>query len=433
MEKNIVVSIDAPVAGNYDIVVCGGGPAGFIAAVTAARTGAKTALVERYGFLGGMATAGLIAPISRFNLRGRRVIGGIPWEFVERMKELGGALEENPPGNISFEPEIYKLVAQRMVLEAGVTLYLHSDLVSCRCQDGVISHVILHTKSGFRALGAKYVVDCTGDGDLAWMAGVPMQPAGEHLQPASLIFLLGGVDTKNLPLAHHNLEDINMHDLDMQKILHKLEDTENVPLFGGPWYCSIVEEGYLLVNMTRIEVDMTDSLEATRAECILHEDVFQLVKLLKQHVPAFRNAFLISTAPQTGVRETRRIAGCHTLTGEEYLTGVNFPDSVSRGCHPIDIHHTGDTGQRCSFMEQAGYIPYRSLIAPGYPNLLVGGRCFSADSVSSASVRVQASVMGLGQAAGAAAALCVQDGCDVKDVDTAKLRKHLAALGAILD
>lgn len=433
MEKNIAVSMQVPVADNYDVVVCGGGPAGFIAAVTAARGGAAVALVEQYGFLGGMATAGLVAPISRFHLKGRRVIGGIPWEFVERMMELRGALDEKPTGNITFEPEIYKLVAQRMVLEAGVTLYLHSHLTGCRCEDGRISHIIMHTKKGYQAIGARYVIDCTGDADLALTAGVPMQPAGTRLQPASLIFLLGGVDTTKLPLAHHNLEDINMHDLEIKEVLHKLEETEPVPLFGGPWYCSIVEEGYLLMNMTRAEADMTDNIEATRAECTLHEDVFRLFELLKKHVPAFKDAFLISTAPQTGVRETRRILGAHTLTGEEYLSGRKFEDSVSRGCHPVDIHHTGDTGQRCSFLEYAGYVPYRSLIVPGYLNLLVAGRCFSADEVASASVRVQASVMGMGQAAGAGAAICAQDDCMVADVDIEKLQKHLIVLGTVLD
>ncbi len=430
---NVTISVNAPVTAEYDVVVCGGGPAGFIAAIAAARGGAKTALVEQYGFLGGMATAGMVSPISRFNFDGRRVIGGIPWEFVERMEKEGGALEENPPGNISYVPEIYKLTAQRMVLESGVTLYLHSYLTGCVCENGKVSHIVLHTKKGAQALAAKYVIDCTGDADLAWMAGVPMQPTDGRFQPASLCFCIGGVDTTKMPLAHHNLDKENMHDLELQKILHDLEKTEDVPMFGGPWYCSIVEEGYLVVNMTRIEVDMTDNLEATKAECVLHENVHQMVKLLREHVPAFKNAFLISTATQTGVRETRRIKGVHTLTGEEYLEGIDFPDAISRGCHPVDIHHGEDTGQRCQFLKHAAYVPYRTLIAPGFPNLLVAGRCFSADAVASASVRVQASVMGLGQAAGVSAALCLRDGRSVSDVDVKELREKLIGMGAVLD
>lgn len=432
MEK-VSLSVQAPVVAEYDVVVCGGGPSGFIAAIAAARGGAKVALVEQYGFLGGMATAGMVMPISRFNFGGRRVIGGIPWEFVERLKAMDGALEENPPGNISFVPEKYKLVAQRMVLEAGVTLYLHSYLTGCVCENGKVSHVVLHTKRGAQAIGAKYFIDCTGDADLAYMAEVPMQPASERLQPNSLCFCIGGVDTTKFPLAHHNLDTENLHDLDLQKTLHDLEKTEDVPLFGGPWYCSIVEEGYLVVNMTRAQADMTDNVQATQAECTLREDVYKLVELLRKYVPTFKDAFLISTATQVGVRETRRIKGVHTLTGEEYLEGVDFPDAISRGCHPIDIHHPGDTGQHCQFLKKAAYIPYRSLIAPDFPNLLVAGRCFSADAVSSASVRVQASVMGLGQAAGVSAAMCVAADCSVADVDTQKLREKLVEMGAVLD
>src|SRR5690606_35912685 len=143
------------------------------------------------------------------------------------------------------------------------------------------------------------------------------------------------------------------------------------------------------------------------------EDVFTFVDLLTKNVQAFKNAYLIMTAPQTGTRETRRIKGVHTLTGEEYIAAQDFPDTVSRGCHPVDIHSSSSNNQRCEFLKDAAFVPYRCLIAPGFPNLIVGGRAFSADGISSASVRVQASVMGLGQAAGAAAALCVSSGADV--------------------
>ena len=200
---------EVPVVGSYDVVVCGGGPAGLIAAIAAARGGARTALVARYGFLGGMATAGLVAPISVFNYNGRRIVGGIPWEFVERLAGIGGAEEEKPLGNITFSPEKYKLVAQRMLLEAGVTLYFHSYLTGCRTEEGRISHVVIENKNGAEALVARYFIDATGDADLALRAGVPMQPAGTTLQPASLIFMLGGVDTDALPMLRHSRQGVN--------------------------------------------------------------------------------------------------------------------------------------------------------------------------------------------------------------------------------
>ncbi len=432
-ERNI------PVVGNYDVVVCGGGPGGIMAALAAARGGAKTCLIERYGFLGGMATAGLVAPISVFNYNGRRIIDGLPWEFIERLTEIGGAREEKPLGNITFSPEKYKLLAQRMLKEAGVDIFFHSYITGTRTTEEKdsktkIEYVIIDNKNGAEAIGGKYFIDATGDSDLAWMSGVPMQPIKGELQPASLIFMLSGVDTDALPMIRHSQQGVNYHDLAIRDIFTKLreEDTEDVPMFGGPWYCGILADGIVLVNMTRHFADMTDNRVAGEIECLLRENAHKYTELLRKYIPAFKNAELIATAPMTGIRETRRILGAHTLTGEEYLEAMNFPDSVARGCHPVDIHSANSTNQRCQFMKDAGYVPYRSLYAPSYPNLLVAGRNFSADEVASASLRVQASVMGLGQAAGTAAAMASKAGICVDKVNTEELRKRLIEIGANL-
>ncbi len=423
---------EVPVIAEYDVVVCGGGPSGFIAAIAAARGGARTALIERYGFLGGMATASLVAPISVFNYNERRIIDGLPWEFIERLIEIGGAREEKPLGNITFSPEKYKLIAQRMVLEAGVDLYFHSYLTGCKKEDNRITHVIIDNKNGTEAIAAKYFIDCTGDADLSYQAGVPMQPMRSELQPATLIFMLGGIDTDSLPMIRHNEQGVNYHDINMRQILEEVGAKTKLPMFGGPWYCGVLDNGLILVNMTRTYANMADNRQATRTECLLREDVFTFLDLMKENIPAFKDAFLVLTAPQTGTRETRRIKGVHTLTGEEYIEATDFPDAISRGCHPVDIHSSDSNNQVCRFLKDAAFVPYRCLIAPGFPNLLVGGRAFSADGVSSASVRVQASVMGLGQAAGAAAALCVQSGTDVAAVDISKLRETLVSYGANL-
>ena len=157
----------APLAGKYDVVVIGGGPAGFIAAISAARQGARTALVEKYGFLGGMATAGYVAPISVFAKDNELVIGGIPWEFVKRLESMGGAFIEWPKANIDFDIELYKLCCQRMVLEAGVELYMHSSLVGCEMDGKTVSSIIIENKNGLETLEAGRYIDCTGDADLA--------------------------------------------------------------------------------------------------------------------------------------------------------------------------------------------------------------------------------------------------------------------------
>jgi len=423
---------EVPVVAQYDVVVCGGGPSGFIAAIAAARGGARTALIERYGFLGGMATAALVAPISVFNYNGRRVIDGIPWEFIERLIDIDGAREEKPLGNITFSPEKYKLIAQRMVLEAGVSLYFHSYLTGCKKSGNRLTHIFIENKNGTEAIAAKYFIDCTGDADLAFQSGVPMQSLSTELQPATLIFMLGGVNTDLLPKIRHSQQGVNYHDLDMRRVLEEQGKKEKLPQFGGPWYCGVLENGLVLVNITRTHADMADNRQSTNAECLLREDVFTFVKFLKQNIAAFKEVYLVNTAPQAGTRETRRIKGVYTLKGEEYIEAFNFPDAISRGCHPVDIHSSKSNNQRCEFLKDAAFIPYRSLIAPGFPNLLVGGRALSADGVSSASVRVQASVMGLGQAVGVAAALCARSGLDVSEVDIAELRKVLISYGANL-
>lgn len=430
IEKNI------PVVGRYDVVVCGGGPAGFIAAIAAARKGASVALVEQYGFLGGMATTSYVAPLSVFTYKGRKVIGGIPWEFIERLEELGGGLIEKPLGNVAFDPELYKLLCQRMVLEAGVKLYLHSYLSGCICGDGRISQVIIENKSGSQALEAAVFIDCTGDADLAYMAGVPMQDkSGRPLQPMSSYFILNGVDTDS-PMVreamHHNKQGENCYCLPMRKKMLELQEELDIPDFGGPWYCTTLHDGCVAVNVTRVSADACDAEQLSAAECSLREDCFRMAGIFRKLFPEFRNCYVASVAVNGGVRETRNIKGMHVISAQEYLNAFHYEDSISRGAHPIDIHASKGASQSVTFLEEPAYVPYRALIAEGFPNLLVAGRCLSADRVAFASLRVQASCMGSGQAAGVAAALASASGVAVQDVDVPALVAELKNMGAQL-
>ncbi|MBQ1201621.1 MAG: FAD-dependent oxidoreductase [Alistipes sp.] len=435
--KNITVSKSVPVVGSYDVVVCGAGPAGVIAAIAAAREGASVALVERFGFLGGMATAGLVMPLSVFIYQNKRVIGGIPWEFIERLEAMGGGYIEKPLGNVAFDPELYKLCMQRMVLEAGVTLYMNSYLTGTVVgTEGTVECVVIENKSGAEALEAKVFIDCTGDADLAAMAGVEMQPMnGEPLQPLSTYFILAGVDTSSPLIAeamHHNKQGVNCHCLPIREYLLERAEELNMPEFGGPWFCTTLHEGCVAVNMTRTAADACDNRDYTAAECRLREDVYRMADVLRNNFAEFKNCYVASVATQAGIRETRRIKGVHTMTAEEYMSGYRYEDSISRGAHPIDIHATKGSSQVTHFLEQAAYVPYRALIANDYPNLLVAGRCLSADRKAFASMRVQASCMGTGQAAGVAAAMCAKVGCSVQSVDIGALVERLKALGAAL-
>ena len=295
---------DVPVVGNYDVVVCGGGPAGFIAAVAAAREGARVALVEQYGFLGGMATMGYVAPLSVFTYNGAQVIGGIPWEFVQRLEAMGGGYVERPLGNVAFDPELYKLCVQRMVLEAGVALYLHACFSGCRMDGGRVTHVFIESKNGTEALAAKVFIDATGDADLAASAGVPMQPREQvpasadgaastgsgpaavavsfvpaPLQPVSTYFILSGVDTaapRIREAMHHNRQGVNCQCESIRAELLAHADEWGLPDFGGPWFCTTLHEGSVTVNMTRTSVDACDNRAFGAAECRLREDVFRM-------------------------------------------------------------------------------------------------------------------------------------------------------------
>ena len=410
------------VIGKYDVVVCGGGPSGFIAAIAAARNGASVAIIERYGYLGGMATAGLVAPISEFMHEGELISGGIPLEFVNRIE---GATMCAPRGNVTYNPEQYKLAAQRMVKEAGADIFLHAYISDIITDDNKITHVVFESKSGTQALECNYVIDATGDGDIAYRAGVPMLDYGMALQPASMYFVLNKVDTSEFPGYYPKEKSSSL-----PWIREKLQSLgKEVPQMGGPWCFAGMGEGTAVINMSRTAVDWLDERAASEAECRLREDIDTLVKLLREHIPAFKNAQLLMTSPQIGIRETRHIKGVHVLTAKEYVDAYHFDDAVARCAHPIDIHATAGNTQVCKYLDTPAYLPYRSIIVKDYPNLLVPSRCFSAEREAFASARVQVSLMGLGQAAGVAAAIA--DG-DVADIDIQKLREILISYGMII-
>lgn len=430
-------SKDIPITGHYDVIVCGGGPAGFIAAIAAARQGARTALVERYGFLGGMATAGYVTPLSVFAFKGELVIGGIPWEFIKRLESLGGAFIEWPKANIDFDVELYKLCTQRMVLEANVDLYMHSTLIGCETTNKKISRIFITNKNGIESFSAKVFIDTTGDGDLAHMAGAPMQKNLDgELQPSSFCFILSNVDTESDLLKkcmyHNGINGPSQCLPVREKLLQLKASGEDIPDFGGPWFNNVLHKGCVAVNITRTATDACDNRNFTKAECQLREDIFKFTNLLKTHFREFKDCYVASCAPQAGIRESRRIIGMHTITAEEYIHAYHYPDSISRGIHPIDIHASKGTSQTRIDLQQPAYVPYRALVTKQIPNLLVAGRCISTDRQALASLRVQASCMGTGQAAGAAAALSIASNNTVQEIDTNTLIATLKKWGAVL-
>lgn len=433
--NTISYSKQIPVLAQYDVVVIGGGAAGIGAALAAAEKGAKTALVERFGFLGGMATAGFVNPMSEFSYNGRQVVGGIAWRFAQKLIAYGGGLVEEPRCNVSFNPEIYKLAAQDMLTEAGVKCYMNTVLLDCQMECNAVRSVVIANKSGIAALEAKYFIDASGDADLCAMAGVEFLPQVEAMQPGTLCFTLGGVytETERMHIIHQRNHRFNHQATFVREPLLALrEEGVDVPQFGGPWLATTLVPGSITVNMTRSAMNAIDSEDYQQAECRMRKDVFRLVELMKEHVEEFKDCYITSIATVAGIRESRRIKGVHVLTGTEYVKAFHFDDAIARSAHAVDIHLPGNDGQKLTFPEDAGFIPYRSLITETHPNLLVAGRCISADGEAFAAIRVQAPCMESGQAAGFAAAMCVKDGKTVQDVDTAVLVAQVRQAGSFV-
>lgn len=407
-------------AGSFDVVVCGGGPAGLASAVSAARCGCRAAIVERLGFLGGTATAGLVVPMSGFFHKGSRVVGGIAWELVEQLEAMGAAQVEYPKGHVSVHPEYWKLAAQRMALQSHVELFTNSYLSGCETENGKISAITIVSKNGTERIRGRCFIDATGDADLCFLAGVPMQPEGGEMQPLSLCFLLGGVDVTTPLLRdsiHHNGRggapscNAVIHDYLMQCV-----EEGKLDCFGGPWFNSLLKGDTLAVNVTRAAANAVDRAELTATEMRLREDMFTIVELLRQGFPEFRNCYIVSSGVNAGIRETRRIRGLETVTGED-LAGGKVPVCPAAKCaHPMDIHSAKDACQVLKKLEEPGYVPHTALIPVGTENLLASGRCISADRDAYASIRVQATAMCIGEAAGIMAALSSQRDCPVSAI-----------------
>jgi hypothetical protein len=428
-----------PIIRKVDVLVCGGGPAGFIAAIAAARNGARTLLIERYGFLGGMATASFVGPISKFKVHGEFAVQGIPWEFVERMAQKNGAITDLYSGNVPFDTEVYKLVSMQMVRESGAELLLHAYAVGVimdEQQTGQCNYVIIESKSGRQAIQAKTIVDCTGDADLVAFAGLPYERSNTEAgqtQPMTLYFRMGGVNTQEMEELVMAQDGVG-HVQELHDRMKEARERGELPLFGGPWiqHGSTLHPGEVSANVTRYPGNAVDAESLTEAECTTRENMFELIPFMKRHMPALKDAHLVVSGTQVGIRESRRIKGLYRMTKDDVLVKKDFPDTVAKGAHPIDIHSSNSNAQELIWLKEPYNIPYRSLVPETSRNILVAGRCISASREAFASIRVQAQCMALGQAAGTAAAMCSATGQSVAELDGALVRRRLAEQGALV-
>lgn len=412
------------VSSENDVVAVGGGTAGLAAAVAASRNGVDTLLIERYGFLGGATTAGLVNPFMTFHAGEEQIIEGIFQEIIDRLENMNGYDRKNR----AYDAEVMKIVADQMVEEAGVKLMLHSLVVDAVMEGNFIRGVLVENKSGRQRVMAKVVVDATGDGDVAVKAGAPYEK-GRRIdgltQPMTLNFRMGGVDTAKMP---------NRSELNKLYDEAKARGEISIPRENLLWFPT-VRRGEIHFNTTRVvKVDGTSGKDLTYSEVEARRQMIGLVEFLKRKVPGFESAFLLVSGSQIGVRETRRVMGKYVMTEEDVLGARKFEDVVARGSYPIDIHSPKGEGTVIKRLPPgASYdIPYRCLVPKGVENLLVAGRCVSCTHEAQAAIRVIPICMAMGQAAGTAAALAVKLKVTPGEMDVTLLQKTLREQGANL-
>ena len=441
-------------ASESDVLVVGGGPAGIGAAVAAARSGARTVLVERFGSLGGNLTAGLVGPcMTSFSLDGRtQLIRGVFDEFVRRMEAMGQALHPSRTAAADayagfieyghdkvtpFEPEAAKTVALQMCLEAGVELALHTFVCDSLVTDGRVQGVVTADKDGLRARRGTVVVDCSGDGDVAARAGAATSFGRESdglVQPMTLFFRVSGVDDGVV-------EDyVRAHPEDFRPFASIVAAARATGRFPAPrlgvGMYKTLRPGVWRINTTRVlGKDGTSTADLTAAEIEGRRQALRLLDFFRAEMPGFENCELLDTAATIGVRETRRVVGEYVLTLEDLQTGRHFDDVVAMCAYPVDIHDPAGSGGGSDEKwgtANAYEIPYRILVPRDVDQLLVAGRCASATHEAMAAIRVMPPAFAMGEAAGTAAALAVETGVVPRAIDTGVLQERLLAAGAYL-
>ena len=412
----------------FDVLVAGGGFAGTAAAISAARGGKKVILFDKFNAPGGAAAVNLVTPFMPYWMinkeRNKReyLTGGIFSEIVGKLRELG-AME----GDDKFSDEYLKLVLNRMIKEAGVTVLYHAYLKDVEKEGKSIKSVTVSALGQEIKIAADTFIDATGDGVLSYLAGCSFMLGrnGDNLcQPMTLCFRVANVDVGRFYAEMP----------EMQKLYKKKQSSgeirnprENILTFVVP------AKGIIHFNTTRVvKLNPTDPFDVTEAEFAAREQVFELFNLLKASFSSIKDADLIMTAAGIGVRESRMIEGEHILTANDLKECTKFPDSVARGNYDIDIHNPEGTGTSHYYFAPGEYytIPYRSLTVKDADNLLVAGRCISADHEAQASIRIMPICASTGEAAGIAASLA--PGGRVKYVDIAALREKLKTAGALI-
>ncbi len=427
--KNTVLS--------YDVIVAGGGIAGIAAAVKAARAGVKTLLIEQYGFTGGSATAGMVSPFMKHTVHGIPLTRGIFLELEEGMIRRNGMIDNG------FSGIAFRLAAFELLNDAGVDIFPNAVLVNATLSGRSLQSVDVLYEGTVYSVQGNVFIDTTGDAQLVYLAGLPYEK-GENgrLQSMTLFFRMGNI---NIPRA---LEYINTHRDDFFEWMDYNFNLNKIISVGGYFsfvrkahregrlsdhvkyifYTTLPESGEASFNTSNIlELDGTLSEDMTRAEIEGRRQVMDVVHLLQVEIPGFEKAWLLETAAQMGIRETRRIVGDYVMNGRDVMEGRKFEDRVARASYGIDIHGAKGEKDRMEELKEGDFytIPFRSLIHRDAENVLSAGRCLSATREGHAAVRIMPTSAATGEAAGAAAGLAVTHHIPLRRLSYGMLREQI--------
>jgi len=447
-----------PVAGDYDVIVVGGGTSGSLAAISSGIEGVRTLVIEQYGALGGTETMGLVTPVMAGCVKGDPSYSSISDRIFEKMESMGFGIDDKvkPWRKGWFDPQILKFVLEEMLVEAGCKILYHTTLIDVVKNDSSINYIIVHNKNGLSAYTAKCFIDCTGDADIACLAGAATESGNDKgmNQGVSLRFQMTNIDLDKFGAY---LESLGQKEDTRYPFIHA------AALKGDQWplyalFDQKLKEGYITETETTYFQafsvpgkpkdmafncpqlgDGSNVIEAnfvTQKQIEGKRSIIRLARFLRDWMPGFENAYISDVASMLGVRDSRRITAEYRLSKEDIYYYKKFQDGIAKSNYPVDIHSYDVIEERPAVdideSEKYYEIPFRSLIPKGIDNLLTAGRCIGTDFIAQSSSRVQHTCRATGEAAGIAAALYSKECIPFRLMDGRKVRMKMAARGVDL-
>lgn len=423
----------------YDVIVAGAGIAGISAAVKSGRLGAKTLLIERYSFLGGMSSAGMVTPFMKYWLKDKVLVRGVFEDLQNEMRKINGMIDN---GFYALE---FRKAAFKLLKNANVDILFNAEIIRTEFENKKLKSVSICSNNKIIDIQGEIFIDTTGDAALIYHSELPYQKGDEktgNLQTMTLFFRMGGIDVERVKenawsnkdnyfawifdtTDYQNIISIAGFFNEVKKAVQEGKLQKELEYI---FFTTLPDKGEGAFNTTNITgLDASSSYDLTKAEIIGREQVYNVVNFLVNNVEGFENSYLLESAVQVGVRETRRVIGDYVINGEDVKKGKKFEDAIARACYGIDIHGQENEESRMEELPEGQYyeIPMRALFVKDAENILAAGRCVSSTREGHSAVRIQPTCSAMGEACGAIAALSIKNNCDIRKINYKILREQL--------